>query len=361
MKIGIYSPYLDTSGGGERYMLTIGETLSKDHQVDVFLDLHLQTLDIMQVLRKNSELLDLDLSKINFIKAPFGKGSNFLQRLSFLKKYDVLFYLTDGSIFFSSAKKNILHIQSPIKVKNNSLWKNIKSSSWDLIIYNSNFTKQNCEKYWKIKSNVIYPPVDIHIFKPGKKIKQILTVGRFFGYLKDKKHKLMIGAFKKIADSGKINDWSFHLAGGAGEGDEEYVKELEKEAKDYPIYFHPNLPFEDLKMLYSESSIYWHASGFGETDPTRMEHFGITTVEAMASGCVPVVINAGGQTEIVDNEKNGLLWNTPEDMENQTLKLINNQKLMSDLSKKAVEKSQDFSKEKFMNQINRLVKDYAAS
>lgn len=356
MKIGIYSPYLDTSGGGERYMLTIGETLSKDHQVDVFVDLHLQTLDITQVLRKNSELLDLDLSKINFIKAPFGKGSNFLQRLSFLKKYDVLFYLTDGSIFFSSAKKNILHIQSPIKVKNNSLWKNIKSSSWDLIIYNSNFTKQNCGKYWKVRSEVIYPPVDVSSFKTLSKKKQILTVGRFFGYLKDKKHEIMVKSFKKMFDSGEAKDWSFHLAGGAGVGDKEYLAELEESAQGYPIQTHPNLSFESLKKLYAESSIYWHASGFGETDPAKMEHFGITTVEAMTSGCVPVVINLGGQKEIVENGVNGFLWDTPEELEEKTLNLIKDEDKRKKIAAHALNSVSKFSKEEFTKHISELIK-----
>ena len=47
--------------------------------------------------------------------------------LKFLKKYDLLFYLTDGSVFYSSARKSILHIQSPIKVNNGNLWKRIKN------------------------------------------------------------------------------------------------------------------------------------------------------------------------------------------------------------------------------------------
>lgn len=360
MKIGIYSPYLDTVGGGEKYMLTIAESLSKENSVDVFLDSHLQTLSIKSITEKASKLLDLNLEKVNFTKAPFGHGTKIWQRLNFLKKYDLFFYLTDGSIFYSSAKKSVLHIQSPIKVSNSSLWKKIKSSSWDLVIYNSNFTKENCEKFWKIKSQVLYPPVNTEVFKPTKKKNQILTVGRFFGFLKDKKHSLMIDSFKKIYDTKKINDWSFHLAGGAGEGDMEYVKELEELSKKYPIQIHPNLPFEDLKKLYAESSIYWHASGYGETDPAKMEHFGITTVEAMSSGCVPIVINKGGQKEIVDNDKNGILWNTTEELESKTLKLIEDEAQMLKLSKNAIEKSREFSKEKFIENINRIVKHETA-
>lgn len=359
MKVGIYSPYLDTVGGGEKYMLTIAEILSKENNVDIFLDTHLQTLDLKPVTERITNLLNLNLNKVNFIKAPFGKGTKIWERFNFLKQYDLFFYLTDGSIFYSSARNNILHIQSPIKAPNSGIWNKIKQSSWNLIIYNSDFTKTHCEKFWKIKGEVVYPPVNTEIFKPGKKKPQILTVGRFFGFTKDKKHNLMIESFKKIYDTKKIKDWSFHLVGGAGEGDADYVKELKLHSKSYPIYIHPNLPFADLKKLYSESSIYWHASGFGETDPTKMEHFGITTVESMSAGCVPIVINKGGQTEIVDSDKNGFLWNVPKELETLTLKLIEDKDLLKEMSIKSQTKSVQFSKQIFINKINKIIEKYA--
>lgn len=336
-------------------MLTIAEALSESNPVDFFLDAHLKSLDIKSVVNKNALLLDLDLGRINFIAAPFGKGSSFFQRLNFLKQYDILFYLTDGSIFYSSARKNILHIQSPIKVSNNSVWKKIKKSSWDLIIYNSNFTKNYSEKYWGLKGEVIYPPVDVKSFHSGKKKKQIITVGRFFGFLKDKKHELMINSFKKIVESKKMEDWSFNLVGGASDGDKSYIKELEEISKGYAISIYPNLSFEKLKTLYSESSIYWHASGYGEEDPTKMEHFGITTVEAMASGCIPVVVNLGGQKEIVENGENGFLWNNPEELENLTLKIIADDNLSKKISTDALKSVNKFSKEEFVNRIKNLL------
>lgn len=355
LRIGIYSPYLDTVGGGERYMLTIAEILSDSNQVDVFLDSHLQELDIKEIIGKNSRLLDLDLTKVNFIRAPFGKGSSFFKRLSFLKQYDILFYLTDGSVFYSTAKKSILHIQSPIKVNNNSFWKKIKKSSWDLIIYNSKFTKNYSEKYWGLNGEVVYPPVDVKSFRSAKKKKQIITVGRFFGYLKDKKHELMVDNFKKIIDSKRAKGWSFYLAGSAQEGDESYIQELKKMSEGYPIFIHPNLPSNDLKILYSQSSIYWHASGFGENDPRRMEHFGITTVEAMSAGCIPVVVNLGGQKEIVENGINGFLWDKPEDLEKITLKLISDEDLVKKISLSALRSVGKFSKEQFVSKIISLI------
>lgn len=355
MKIGIYSPYLDTVGGGERYMLTIAETLSKSNHVDVLLDSHLQSLDIKGIIGENSKLLDLDLANAHFIPAPIGGKENVFKRLNFLKHYDLLFCLTDGSVFYSTARRSILHIQSPIRVSNNSIWRRIKKSSWDLIIYNSQFTKSSCEKYWGLKGEVVYPPVDVKSFHPGKKKKQIITVGRFFGFLKDKKHELMINSFKKIIDSKKAEGWSFNLVGGAGEGDKPYVEELKKMSEGYPIFIHENLPFEKLETLYGESAVYWHAAGFGETDPAKMEHFGITTVEAMASGCVPVVINLGGQKEIVEDGVNGFLWNKPEELENITLKIIPDDVLLRKISKEAEKSVGKFSKEEFINKIKSLI------
>ena len=38
MKIGVYDPYLDDVGGGEKYMLTTAECLSNDHDVTIFWD-----------------------------------------------------------------------------------------------------------------------------------------------------------------------------------------------------------------------------------------------------------------------------------------------------------------------------------
>src|SRR3989344_8267797 len=219
MRISVYSPYLDTAGGGEKYMLTIAEYLSKNHQVDFLLGTHLYDLNISQIVKKIQSLHNLDISKVNFIKAPIGVGSSGPKRLAFLKKYDYLFYLGDGSIFYSTAKNNILHIQSPIKNINTGVKGKIKLSSWKLIIYNSKFTKDIVEESWRRPGKVIYPPVSVEEIKPLKKKKQILSVGRFYGFLKDKKHEILIKSYKSLIDGGKIKGWSLHLAGGAGEGD----------------------------------------------------------------------------------------------------------------------------------------------
>lgn len=357
MKVAIYSPYLDTFGGGEKYMMTIAEMLSLQASVDVFLDQHLNNLGTNYLKNELSKRFDLNLSSVNFISAPIGEDSSFWKRLFFLKKYDVLFYLTDGSIFLPTAKKNILHIQSPLVGQPaKSVWGKIKLSGWDLIIYNSEFTKQFADKNWPIKSEIIYPPVDVDKIKLLNKRKYILSVGRFFGYLEDKKQKVLIEVFKELFASGQIKGWSLHLAGVAASGDRDYINKLKDIAKGLPVNFYPNLDYDRLIELYGQSGIYWHAAGFGETNPTKMEHFGISTVEAMAGGCVPVVIGKGGQTEIVEDGRSGYLWETPDELKKLTLKLIAEDSLRNKMSKQAITRAKNFSKEIFENKILGIIK-----
>lgn len=355
MKIGIYTPYLDSFGGGERYMLTIAEILSADHTVDLLLDNHQLMFDTKNLIQSLGKYFNLDLSKISLLSAPIGQGSNFLERVIFFKKYDLIICLTDGSIFHSTARHSLLHFQVPFKnTSTKGLWGKFKLSSWDLAICNSKFTQNIIKKEWPIKSEVLYPPVDTEAIKPLKKKKQIISVGRFTSFSKSKKHEVMIKVFKELYLSGKIPEWSLHLVGSI-EGDENYIDELRDLAKGLPVIFYPNCPFKNLIKLYSECSIYWHAAGFKENDPSQMEHFGIATVEAMAGGCVPVVVNGGGQPEIVENKISGFLWNQINELKNYTLTLTEDDTLWKRLSENAIRRSKVFSKKSFKINILKLI------
>lgn len=356
MKIAIYSPYLDTAGGGEKYMLTIAEALSKKEDVDILIDQHLVSVGVDNIKNRCQSLLGLDFSKINFLIAPIGQGSSFLSRVLFLKKYDWIFYNTDGSIFLSTAKNSIVHFQMPFEnTTANGLWGRLKLKSWKQAIYNSVFTKQYIEDRWAISGPVVYPPVNTGMLHPLNKKKQIISVGRFAASTKVKKHQVMIEVFKELSKDKTFKGWSLHLAGGITSGDESYVNELKEVSKGFEIYFYPDASLDDLGKLYSESAIYWHAMGYGEEDPKMSEHFGITTVEAMAAGCVPVVINKGGQPEIVEHEVSGLLWDDLDQFKEYTLKIINNQKLREKLSQNAQERAPKFSKENFVQNLYSLV------
>jgi glycosyltransferase involved in cell wall biosynthesis len=358
MHIAVFSPYLDTKGGGERYILTVASIFAENHQVDLLLPTHLHNLNPEQYKKTVSERLGIDLSQVSFVHAPVGIGSKTVDRYFFLRRYDLLFAVTDGSLFLSSSKRNILHIQTPLDVHPaKSKWGQLKLKSWNEVVYNSEFTKKHSSKNWPLPSRVIYPPVEIEQKHQIEKKNIILSVGRFFGFLREKKHQMMIETFAKLIESGKLKGWDLYLAGSMGEGDESYVNELKALATGLPVMILPNIAHEDLKHLYSMSKIYWHAMGFGETDPTKMEHFGITTVEAMAAGVVPVVIKKGGQIEIVEENKSGLFWETESELIEETKKLVSDSKKLEQLSTGAVERAQMFSQERFKKEILALIHD----
>ena len=55
------------------------------------------------------------------------------------------------------------------------------------------------------------------------------------------------------------------------------------------IEFKTNISFEELLSLYKKSEYYWHMAGIDvneEKNPERVEHLGITPLEAMAGGAI---------------------------------------------------------------------------
>jgi glycosyltransferase involved in cell wall biosynthesis len=224
---------------------------------------------------------------------------------------------------------------------------------------NSEYTRRWILKYWQSDSEVLYPPVDVKNFTPGEKKNQILNVGRFFAGDHNKKHDVLVNAFRELVDGG-LSGWELHLVGGStpGEVHQKYLADVMARAEGYPIYVHPDLSYPELLRLYNESAIYWHASGYGEDedrDPVKFEHFGITTVEGMAAGCVPVVIGKGGQPEIVRHGQNGYLWYTLEELKCLTLRLIHQNSLRQQLSEAAVRDSREYSTEKFQARLRTLL------
>ena len=155
-----------------------------------------------------------------------------------------------------------------------------------------------------------------------------------------------------------LKEWKFVLAVSVAEKDREEFEEMKKKSQNFPIEFLVNKSNDELWDIYSRAKIYWHATGFGEDlkmHPEFAEHFGISTVEAMGAGVVPVVINAGGQAEIVNDGKNGFLWNTLGQLQEKTLKLINDEKLLLTMSSAAKKRSQEFSGDNFSKNVNKLI------
>lgn len=354
MRVGIYDPYLDDLGGGEKYMMTIASCLSKQHRVDVF-------WNDKKDVEKLQERFLLDFSSINIVPNIFSPKVSFLKRVFETKKYDVIVVLSDGSIPFVLSKKLFLHIQQPIKnLNNNSLKLKFKLFRVSKIFFNSNYSKSFVDKEMSGGGFVLYPPVILNP-KEIKKENIILHVGRFrvrnVGLGDYKKQSVMVEVFKEMVDKG-LKNWRFIIAIGFKDEDKHEFEKMQKEASGYPIDFCINLDNGKLWDIYNKAKIYWHASGFGEDlekNPEYAEHFGISTVEAMGAGAVPVVINAGGQKEIVTDNENGFLWNTLEELKEKTLELTKDEKLWEDLSIAARKRAEFFAGDRFCKELEDLI------
>ncbi|MBP9817924.1 glycosyltransferase family 4 protein [Candidatus Shapirobacteria bacterium] len=389
LKAGIYDPYLDTLGGGERYTLTVAEILSQhDYDVDIFWS------GDKDIISKASSRFSLDLSSINLVPDIFHvcpdsvdfvessdqikqvslhhntrstsvtKAKEFLNKLQISHQYDLFFYVTDGSLPFIFSKKNLLHFQVPFSHQFNPLQlslNHLKLKQFSKIVCNSKFTKKIIDQNYHTQSEVLYPPVDVaKFFNNYPKENIILSVGRFDNVLNAKKQDVLIDAFKLLPRD-YFQSWKLVLMGGSLEDPSKnnYLKLLQQQSAGFPIEFVVNPDFKQLQHVYGHSKIYWHAAGH-EVDedihPETTEHFGMAVVEAMASGLVPIIVKKGGLPEIIHHQHNGYLWGNLSELTKFTSELINDSHKLSEMSNKAVKSSLSFSKEKFTENLMNLLK-----
>lgn len=351
MRVGIFDPYLDTLGGGEKYIFDICRYLSANNEVFFF-------WNDRSILKEAEKRFSINLSNVKLIDNIFSPKIPLIKRILATKKYDLIIYVSDGSIPLLLAKKNILIFQFPVNwINGKSLVNKIKLSRINKIICYSNFVKIFLDKTFSKKATVLPPSVELPKIRSFKKENIILTVGRFTKNMNAKKQRDLINVFKTMCDNG-LKGWKFVLIGSVLQKDYDFVDNLKLSAKNYPIEILTNLSFDKLLDYYKKAKIYWHATGYGEDlekYPEYAEHFGISTVEAMGGGAVPVVINAGGQKEIVQNGVNGFLWESLGDLEEKTLKLIKDEKLWQRMSERARKRAEFFAGDRFCKEIKKLI------
>lgn len=342
MKIGIVSPYIDSLGGGERYMLSIAARASANHTVHVF-------WDDPSMLKKAAERFMIDLLSVTVVPNVFAKG-NFFEKAKVTQSYDLIIFLTDGSIPLSFAKHNILHIQVPFLHVDMPFW---KRWGYDAVVYNSRFTKEHVDpSLHSLAGHIIYPPVKAIPVSEASKTKQILSVGRFGGLYNAKKFDVIVDAFELLLKNKAAKGYSLALAGGVLPSDTQSFEELKKRVAKLQVTLYPDCPYKTLISLYEQSLIYWHAAGYGETNPEKMEHFGIAPVEAMSAGTVPVVFNGGGLPEIVTDGTDGFVWNTPAELVEKTLSVVTDTAQFCKLSEQAKQSAGQYSEDAFNAQVD---------
>ena len=229
--------------------------------------------------------------------------------------------------------------------------------SYDSVLSNSEYTATFVRDMWHRDSEVLHPPVTS--YRAGEKRPVILSVGRFFAAESghSKKQLELVDGFRRLL-AGGVSGWELHLAGGVDSDGRDYFEAVTDAADGLPVVLHPNATGDELAELYAMASIYWHATGLGEdprAHPDRFEHFGITTVEAMSAGAVPVVIGAAGQLETVQHGVTGYHWTSLDQLVGLTAGLVDDEVRRLELSDAARDAARRDSPERFRSRFRKHV------
>lgn len=379
MKISLYIANIAYKfGGTESYTANLIEalqTINKDFSISIITEYYVNTnkLTPEQMAERLNDAYGVNVSsekleviyiqtKENKDRFEYARFEKKLQKIT--KAFDLFIYCSRG-LLTGKAKKNIAVIHFPMEKKitfpayqkypflrplAKKTDKNFKYG-YDFFIPNSNFTSYWLKQKWNVqddKIKVLYPPVTLISKIAEKNKKQILVCSRI------EKSKKIEELIKAYSSSAFLNENCVLTIAGS-------IKNEAPEYKEYLLGLNKNVRFvfepshSEIEALYAESFIFWHAKGFGEENPYNMEHFGITTVEAMSAGCIPVVINKGGQCEIVTDDC-GYKWDSLEQLVTYTEEIYKNLMEAERKAANCIERSKVFSKEQFAKDLALLLK-----
>lgn len=164
-----------------------------------------------------------------------------------------------------------------------------------LVLTNSGYTRKAISNAFNIDAKILYPPVDVETFqeialKSNQRDDMVLVISRIAPD-KQIENAIEVARIMRGRGIGKI----MTIAGNLHYYDHQYYQQMKNMIADYDlsdyVSLQTNISFSRLIQLMQLAKVYFH--------PRIDEHFGISIVEAMASGLVPVVSNIGGHTEFV--------------------------------------------------------------
>ncbi|HKR57703.1 MAG TPA: glycosyltransferase family 4 protein [Candidatus Nitrosopolaris sp.] len=166
------------------------------------------------------------------------------------------------------------------------------------VLTNSEYSRRAIWKTFGIKSTVLSPPVEIERIRNAVRLRSsqiqksetVLVISRFH-YSKKIENAIKLA---RLLNENKIGD-GLTIVGNLSSDSIEYFTHLREMVENYGlgrfVKFIINADFGVLTDLVCKSKVYFH--------PLAGEPFGISIVEAMSAGLIPVVPDIGGYTEFV--------------------------------------------------------------
>ncbi len=354
MKIGIIHPYFDVIGGAE-----------------------ITTISLLDALKDTSHAVTLYTTTKN-IKIPSGIEICYVDRTSFpfawslqrileirklfkkTKNEDLLFIASGNLVLTNTKKTVIIHCHSTfeselknsqkkysgyhaiyhnyIKKQLENQLKLLKKSTVHLVI-DSNYAKEKISDLFKKEGEVIFPPVKIkenkikNIEKTG-----IITIARFSP---EKNLNFNLNVMKNIEAPYKIFG---NAVFSTQTNYYEQILNISKTKKHIELFC--NVDRNLIENYLNSSKVYFQSS---------IEVFGISVIEGIMAGCIPIVPNNSGNKETVPIEE---LRYKENDVNDAKIKIV--KALKGDFDKYLIELQEHvkkFSEENFQkNMINYLSK-----
>ena len=201
----------------------------------------------------------------------------------------------------------------------------------DLFLCNSQYTRNAIKERWGMDATVIYPPVDVDEIRPATKEELVATVGRF---VREKNYEMVLEVARLMPEV------KFLIMG--RRQDENYYRKIES-SKPSNVELLTDLSSEELFSILGKAKVYLHTM-IGE-------HFGISVVEAMAAGCIPVVHNSGGVREAIGDL--GYVYNNVKECRDCIDRALRENVEVSRIT----EHAEKFSSKSFRENIKRVLRE----
>lgn len=367
-KILILHDYFVYKGGGERLVISLAKNLGADIATafiakDSF-DPRAEGIHTVELYKEKpwSQLPGFRYLQVQF---------SFLFKTGFAKNYDIIIYSGDcliamlrilGWKFFSKKNRpsqHIAYMHTPprhlydnyqTRLNSYALWKKILfipfvwfnrwrfetlSRYLNLIITNSENTKNRIKKYLGLDSVVAYPPCDTLPFKNLGYGDYFFSWARLYDV---KRVDQIVEAFIGMPDKKLV------VASGGPE-----LEKIQKMAKG-----HPNITI--LGWINDTQLLEYLGKCLATIYIPIREDFGMSAVESMQAGKPVIAVAEGGFLEIITDRKNGFLL-PPSFTINDLQQAI--KKITPDLAKQmendCYQTAQKFSEKAFVAQIKKIL------
>lgn len=211
----------------------------------------------------------------------------------------------------------------------------------------SEAARAQARRLWGIDCQVVNPPAELSPCTDGK-TNSILSVGGFSTEeeMHGKKQSELLNAFRGLKES-DLGTWEYFSVGSTNNSSESktYFDGIRRLGAECQAQVMANVKRTQLRELFQRARIFWHAAGDAE----------IVTVDAMAAGCVPVVIDRRGGSEIVEHGISGYLWENDVHLKEYTLELAHDESLRKRMSEAARDRARLFSLENFQKKFMGLL------